>query len=301
MAGANFFDLEDGGNPNFGDLEAQPAIISVGVNDEVTQYQNACVIQIQHYTETITTVTAGGVSCAITSQVVGQSVTVNLPGSLATGSVTFIVSGASQTASRTATMTKTHPLACPINGTTIPGISSSDPSRSLIYGVSLDLAPYASVGSLPASLQFKSPHTTWTAGNVNLPLNQVLEPSLTAVDGETVSLALSILKSDGSVTNTTLSIVVNVDDVHIIRLSAANGTQLQPISYTFPTGWIISATQTLKLQDVVLTVGEATITQENIDGGSINSLTLGEFVTVLLSDVPNNLGAICPNIEVEAA
>lgn len=278
-----------------------PSVVAVGVNDTVTQYQNGVLIQLDYFSETITGVTLDGVACTITSHVVGQSVTVNLPGSVVTGTKTVLVSGASESASRPVTYTKTHPLPCPVNGTTIPGASASDPARALIYGVALDLVPYVVAGPLPSTLQFKAPHVAWTAGNINLPLSEVVEPSGTAVDGDIAAVTLGVLKSDGSSTSATVNITIYLDVTHVLRLSNANGTALQPINYTFPTGWIISNNLALPLQDIVLVTGETTLTQSNIATGQIGDLTLGEMVTVMLTDVANNLGAICPGIEVEAA
>lgn len=280
-----------------------PAILAVGINDTVTQYQNSVLVQTEEFTETIVAVTLNGAACSIVSQVVGVSVTVNLPGSVATGTQTVMVSGATESATKQVTYTKTHPINCPTNGTMIPGASSTDPARSLIYGVALDLAPYVSVGALPASLQFKSPHVAWTAGNINLPLNEVLEPSGSAVDGEIANLSLSVLKSDGSTVNTTLNIRIYLTVTHVLKLTAANGNALQPITYTFPSGLIVAPDLTaIELQNIVVTVGETVITQDNVVAPKqIGDLTLGDFVIVILSDVTNNLGAICPGIEVEAA
>lgn len=279
-----------------------PTIVAVGVNDTLTQYQNAVIIQLDYFTESIVAVTIDGIACSIVSQVIGYSVTVDLPGTVATGTKIVMVSGASENATKSVTYTKTHLIACPANGTTIPGASSTDPARALIFGVALDLAPYVSVGSLPTSLQFKSPHTGWTAGNINLPLNEVIEPASGAVDGDLAPISLSVLKSDGSVTTSTVNVRIYLNVTHVLKLTAANGNALQPITYTFPTGWIIAADITIKLQNVTVTVGETVITQDNVvSPQQIGDLTLGEFVVVMLSDVPNNLGAICPNIEVEAA
>lgn len=277
-----------------------PAIIAVGINDAVTQYQNGVVIQLSDFTETIVAVTINGVSCDIDSQTPG-SVTVNMPGNLTTGNYAVIVSGATETASRDADYTQTHSIACPAFGTTIPGISATDPDRSLIYGVALDLAPYVEPPELTTDLQFKSPHTAWTAGNINLPLSEVIEPSGTAVDGDVIPLTLAVLKSDGSTSTPAVNVRIYVDVTHILRLTSAAGTALQAVTYTFPNGWIITDDNTLKLQDVVITGGEGTISQDNIVGSDIGLLTLGEFALVLLFDVSNNLGAICPSIEVEAA
>lgn len=278
-----------------------PIIVAVGVNDTVTQYQNNVLIQIEEFTETIVSVTLNGVACPIQSQSFSSSVTVNIPGTVATGNHTVLVSGASESASRTVTYTKTHPLACPVNGTTIPGSSATDPARSLIFGVALDLAPFVVVGALPASLQFKSPHAAWTAGNINLPLTEVLEPSVTAVDGQVVNVSLGVLKSDGSSTSANVSIRIYLNVAHVLRLTAANGTQLQAINYTFPNGWIITDDSKFKLQNIVFTLGEGTVTQDNLVAGDIGDLTLGEFALIVLIDAANNLATLCPDIEVEAA
>lgn len=207
-----------------------PAILAVGINNTVTQYQNSVLVQIEEFTEAIVAVTLNGVACSIVSQVVGVSVTVNLPGSVATGTQTVMVSGATESATRQVTYTKTHPIACPANGTTIPGASDTDPARALIFGVALDLAPYVSVGSLPTSLQFKSPHTGWTAGNINLPLNEVIEPASGAVDGDLAPISLSVLKSDGSVTNSTVNVRIYLNVTHVLKLTAVQISMI----YTTP-------------------------------------------------------------------
>lgn len=303
MGSSNDFDIGDSGGASVDSyIASAPSIVQVGVNDAVTQYQNAVVVQLQDFTETILSVTLGGLACTITAQVVGVSVTVNLPGSLATGSYTVVAAGSSELATRAVEYTQTHPIACPASGTTIPGSSSSDPARALIYGVALDLDPYVSVGALPSSLQFKEPYASWTQTSINKPISQTLEPTGTAIDGDIVNLSLSVLKSDGSIVNTTLNIRIYLNIAHVLNLTAAKGNALQPITYTFPTGWIIAADLTIKLQNVTVTMGETVVTQDNVvSPQQIGDLTLGEFVVVMLSDVPNNLGAICPNIEVEAA
>jgi len=90
------------------------SIGTVDTDDAVTQYQQAVTVPLTNFTESITVVTLNGVFCPIQSQVVGTSVTVDFPGSLAAGSYTLSVSGATESATKTISYAQTHQYTSPV-------------------------------------------------------------------------------------------------------------------------------------------------------------------------------------------
>lgn len=277
------------------------SITSVGINDMVTQGQRNVIVALAWFETTIVTVFLDATACEIQSQAYGQ-VIIAVPMTLATGQYDLTVTGTAEgeEATRSVSYTQTHPLPAPAEGTTIPGSAANDPYRALIYGVDLTRSPYVMAGDLPDGLRFRSPHTAWTAQNIVLPLTSVVEADTGVSEGLTFSIPLSVLYDDAEISNSLVSVVSRINTPHILRLSSADGTALQPIDWTFPDGWIITPDMTLKLADVVVTSGETAITQSNVPDDIINDLTLGTLAVVILIDELNNLSAICPGIEVVA-
>lgn len=92
-----------------GPVGSTPTITNIDTDNAVNQYQQNAVVSLSNFTETITSVTLNAVACPIQSQVVGTSVTVDIPGSLATGTYDLVVSGATETATLTGvSYTQTH-------------------------------------------------------------------------------------------------------------------------------------------------------------------------------------------------
>lgn len=87
---------------------------TVDTDDAVNQYQQSVTIPLTNFSEEITAVTLDAETCAIQSQVIGTSVTVDFPGNLATGTYTLSVSGATESATKSIDYTQTHPYTSPV-------------------------------------------------------------------------------------------------------------------------------------------------------------------------------------------
>lgn len=98
---------------------------TVDTDDAVNQYQQSVTIPLTNFSEEITAVTLDAETCAIQSQVIGTSVTVDFPGSLATGSYTLSVSGATESATKSISYTQTHPYTSPVGAVDSNSLFSS--------------------------------------------------------------------------------------------------------------------------------------------------------------------------------
>jgi len=120
--GINGSDLQTG---YIGPFVGAPAIGTVDTDDAVNQYQQSVTIPLTNFGEEITAVTLAGETCAIQSQVIGTSVTVDFPGNLATGSYTLSVSGATESATKSIDYTQTHPYTSPVGSVDSNSLFSS--------------------------------------------------------------------------------------------------------------------------------------------------------------------------------
>lgn len=74
-----------------------PSITNIDTDNAVNQYQQA-VVNVSDFTETITSVTLGGVACAIPeNNPTDEEITIGVPGSLTTGTYDLVISGSSET------------------------------------------------------------------------------------------------------------------------------------------------------------------------------------------------------------
>lgn len=101
------------------------SIGTVDTDDAVNQYQQSVTIPLTNFSEEITAVTLNSETCAIQSQVIATSVTVDFPGNLATGTYTLSVSGATESATKSIDYTQTHPYTSPVGAVDSNSLFSS--------------------------------------------------------------------------------------------------------------------------------------------------------------------------------
>ncbi|WP_375191809.1 hypothetical protein [Marinobacter sp.] len=90
-------------------VSSGPTITNIDTDNAVNQYQQA-VVNVSDFTETITSVTLGGVACTVPeNDPTDNQITVGVPGSLITGTYDLVISGATETDTLTGvSYTQTH-------------------------------------------------------------------------------------------------------------------------------------------------------------------------------------------------
>lgn len=173
-----------------------PSISSVDSDNAVTQYQQNVVIGLTDFTETITDVTAGLETCEIVSQVVGTSVTVNMPGSLS-GTQTITVSGATESDSQDVTFTQTYTIAAPAAANPGGGGTDSNSIWANQGWTAGDQDVYWSGPSLPTDWAWIAPYTGWADAPTDQDVNDYLQAPEGFEGAET--LTFSRIYSDATV------------------------------------------------------------------------------------------------------
>ena len=109
-----------------GPFVGAPAVLAVDSDNAVDQYQ-LVLVDVSGFTETITSVTLGGEACDIAeNDPTDDLIQVRMPGNLATGTYSLIVSGATETATISGiSYTKTHPYTSPVGAVDSNSLFSS--------------------------------------------------------------------------------------------------------------------------------------------------------------------------------
>ena len=134
--------------------DASVSIAAVSADNACSQGELIAITQ-SGYTETITSVTFGATACTIVSQTVGTQVSVRTPLSLASGTYTVTVSGATETAEKAGVVySQTHQLAAPFGAVD---------DNSIADGQQWASGSYLTGPSLPSGMAFISPYTSWAS------------------------------------------------------------------------------------------------------------------------------------------
>ena len=178
---------------------ATPSITDIDTDNAVDQYQQAARITLSGFTESITSVTLGGVACPIVGESVGAWVDVDIPALSASGTYDLVVSGATESATLTGVAyTLTHPVAIP----NVPAVDST----SVLQPINYPDFTYLRVVTDFAVATFKTGYTDWSAVPLENAITDYIEfPSGTA-DGATDSATFEAIDPDGNTVQWTITV-----------------------------------------------------------------------------------------------
>lgn len=109
-----------------GPFVGAPAVVSVDSDNAVNQYQ-LVLVDVSGFSESISSVTLNGVACVVAeNDPSDDQIQVRIPGTLATGTYSMVVSGATETATITGiSYTQTHPYSSPVGSVDSNSLFSS--------------------------------------------------------------------------------------------------------------------------------------------------------------------------------